>query len=188
MVTGRRMYERATDAETIAAIVQVDPPRASTVNAAVPPLLDRIIQHCIEESPSARFQSGSDLAFALSTVTTTGSQAAPGLRVRSIRSTLSQTVAVAMVGAIGGALIAGYATGGLQQRSPARARHFTFDMHATPVSESTLPLALSPDGTKLVVSVSSYQGTQLYLRSFDRPDFLPIPGTPRRVQCSQSDA
>jgi Tol biopolymer transport system component len=36
---------------------------------------------------------------------------------------------------------------------------------------------LSPDGTKLVLSLGSFQGAQLYLRSLDRPELQLIPGT-----------
>jgi serine/threonine-protein kinase len=46
-----------------------------------------------------------------------------------------------------------------------------------PVSESNVPLALSPDGTKLVVSLGSFQGAQLHLRSLERTDLQPVPGT-----------
>jgi serine/threonine-protein kinase len=39
------------------------------------------------------------------------------------------------------------------------------------------PIALSPDGTRLVYTAESSDGTQLYVRSLDRFDARPIPGT-----------
>ena len=69
MFAGQRTFTRPTPAQTMAAIIQDDPPPASSLNPAVPATLDRIIQRCLEKSPAARFQSASDLAFALSTAT-----------------------------------------------------------------------------------------------------------------------
>jgi Tol biopolymer transport system component len=61
MVSGRRAFERATAPETMAAIVNEEPPELEAVGAEV----RRIIAHCLEKEPAARFQSAQDLAFHL---------------------------------------------------------------------------------------------------------------------------
>jgi serine/threonine-protein kinase len=177
MVTGQRTFKRPTAAETMAAIIQDDPPAASSLNPAVPANLDRIIQRCLEKSPAARFQSASDLAFALSTLASSGSHGVPLRLSRGKRSQFRQTAAIAALAASIGAFIAWYAARRAPERTLSTPKHFTIDTRSTPISESNLPLALSPDGTKLVLSLGSFQGAQLYLRSLDRPELQLIPGT-----------
>jgi len=63
MLTGERAFRGDSAAETMAAIAQKDPPELSGLEAALAPGLDRIVRHCLEKSPSERFQSASDLAF-----------------------------------------------------------------------------------------------------------------------------
>jgi hypothetical protein len=47
------------------AIIKCDPPEISTTNKNIPPALDRMIRRCLEKAPDERFQSASDLAFAI---------------------------------------------------------------------------------------------------------------------------
>jgi hypothetical protein len=64
MVAGRRAFQRETAAETMTAILREDPPEPPA-DGAFPPAIDRIIRHCLEKKPEARFRSAHDLAFAL---------------------------------------------------------------------------------------------------------------------------
>jgi Tol biopolymer transport system component/tRNA A-37 threonylcarbamoyl transferase component Bud32 len=66
MLTGRRAFRGDSAAETMAAIAQTDPPELESANATLPPGLGPVVRHCLEKSPSERFQSAGDLAFALS--------------------------------------------------------------------------------------------------------------------------
>jgi serine/threonine protein kinase/Tol biopolymer transport system component len=65
MLAGKRPFQRPTAAETMTAILNDDPPGLSQITPAIPPGLQRIVHRCIEKSPEQRFQSASDLAFAL---------------------------------------------------------------------------------------------------------------------------
>jgi eukaryotic-like serine/threonine-protein kinase len=65
MATGRRAFARATATETLAAILSAPVPEVSAAGTDVPPDLGRIVARCLEKQPGARFQSASDLAFAL---------------------------------------------------------------------------------------------------------------------------
>ena len=65
LLSGRRAFSRDTAPETMAAILNEDPPDLSAAAAAVPPALVRIVSRCLEKNPSERFQTASDLAFAL---------------------------------------------------------------------------------------------------------------------------
>ncbi len=65
MLTGKRAFYGPTWAETMASIIKDDPPPFSQTAPATPPSLQRIVLRCLEKSPEERFQSSSDLAFAL---------------------------------------------------------------------------------------------------------------------------
>jgi serine/threonine protein kinase/Tol biopolymer transport system component len=65
MVTGKRAFARPTVAETMTAILKEDPPSISQPGKQISPALERVIQRCLEKKPEQRFQSASDLAFAL---------------------------------------------------------------------------------------------------------------------------
>ena len=65
MVSGRRAFQKPTSVETMTAILNEDPPSISQVTTNVPPALHRIVHHCLEKNAEQRFQSASDLSFAL---------------------------------------------------------------------------------------------------------------------------
>jgi Tol biopolymer transport system component len=65
MLSGKRAFHRDTPADTMSAILREEPPDLSSTNRQVSPVLDRIIRHCLEKDPAARFHSAHDLAFDL---------------------------------------------------------------------------------------------------------------------------
>lgn len=65
MLTGHCPFQRATSAEAIAAILNEEPPDISQLVPAISPALQRIARRCLEKNRELRFQSASDLAFAL---------------------------------------------------------------------------------------------------------------------------
>jgi eukaryotic-like serine/threonine-protein kinase len=65
MLTGRRAFQAATPADTMAAILHHDPPEIVSRAGPVPPGLDRVVRRCLEKEPDERFQTALDLAFAL---------------------------------------------------------------------------------------------------------------------------
>ena len=65
MLSGRRAFRGETDVDTITAVLRETPPEVTRERASVPPAFERIVNHCLEKEPAARFQSARDLAFAL---------------------------------------------------------------------------------------------------------------------------
>jgi eukaryotic-like serine/threonine-protein kinase len=65
MLTGKRAFYGTTWAEAMAAILKDDPPPFSQAAPGTPVAMQRIVLRCLEKSPEERFQSASDLAFAL---------------------------------------------------------------------------------------------------------------------------
>ena len=65
MVSGRRAFKGESSIETMNAIVKEEPPELTDSGLPVNPGMERIIRRCLEKSPERRFQSASDLAFAI---------------------------------------------------------------------------------------------------------------------------
>jgi serine/threonine protein kinase/tetratricopeptide (TPR) repeat protein len=65
MLTGKRAFIRDTGVETMSAILKEEPPLLSSSPSVLPPGIDRVVRRCLEKNREERFQSASDLAFAL---------------------------------------------------------------------------------------------------------------------------
>jgi serine/threonine protein kinase len=72
MLAGKRAFNRPTSAETMTAILNEDPRDLSQIAPNTPPGLQRIVYRCMEKNPEQRFQSASDLAFALEALSESG--------------------------------------------------------------------------------------------------------------------
>lgn len=70
MITGRRAFLRDTPPETMTAIMREQPTEVSETGRRVPNELTRLVYRCLEKVPGERFQSASDLAFALRALST----------------------------------------------------------------------------------------------------------------------
>ena len=68
MLAGKRAFQKPTSPETMTAILNEDPPEISQVASNLPPALQRVVHRCLEKNPEQRFQSASDLAFGLETL------------------------------------------------------------------------------------------------------------------------
>lgn len=72
MLAGKRAFQKPTSAETMTAILNEEPPGMSQVVPNVPPALQRVVHRCLEKNAEQRFQSASDLAFALESFSDSG--------------------------------------------------------------------------------------------------------------------
>ncbi len=79
MVMGTRSFQKPTEADTIAAILNEEPPSISQLSPETPPGVDRVVRRCLEKNPEQRFQSASDLAFALEALLEPSSSTASGI-------------------------------------------------------------------------------------------------------------
>ena len=104
MLSGKRAFQRSTSAETMTAILHDDPPSISQVVQTAPAGLQRVVHRCLEKNPEQRFQSASDMAFALEALSDSGSSSpvaptAPGSRSRWIWAAAAG-FAVALIAAL----------------------------------------------------------------------------------------
>jgi len=94
MLSGRRAFKGDSAVETMSSILKEEPPDLVETGRSVSPSLDRIVRHCLEKSPSARFQSAGDIAFDLETVSGT-SQSQPALAARRRKAPIGRIAAAA---------------------------------------------------------------------------------------------
>jgi Tol biopolymer transport system component len=82
MLSGQRAFKRDTSAETLTAILKEDPPELESASGQqIPPAMDRIVRRCLEKQPGLRFQSASDLGFAIEALSAaSGASAALGMK------------------------------------------------------------------------------------------------------------
>jgi predicted Ser/Thr protein kinase len=67
MLSGKLPFEEQTAFETMTAILNRDTPDLRELVPNVPPLLHRVVMHCLEKAPDARFRTAHDLVFDLET-------------------------------------------------------------------------------------------------------------------------
>jgi TolB-like protein/Tfp pilus assembly protein PilF len=73
MATGRRAFQKATMAQTLAAIIEDDPEPIRRLNEAVPVELSAVVTRCLAKDPAGRYESTGELARDLKTVPETPS-------------------------------------------------------------------------------------------------------------------
>ncbi|HKY31171.1 MAG TPA: protein kinase [Candidatus Polarisedimenticolia bacterium] len=180
MATGRKAFQGSSQASLIAAIMDAEPPPASTLQPLSPPALDRLLARCLAKDPENRWQSARDVALELAWIgsgpgavdrpASAGSGgSAAGRRRRAAAAWLA-------VGGLVGALAATGAVVRLGPQAPAApVVRFTVAPEEGLGSDSSL--ALSPDGRHLVYEADSGGLRTLWLRSMDSLDGRKLQGT-----------
>ena len=150
MLTGKRAFQKPTSAETMSAILKEEPSSISQITPNLPPALQRVVHRCLEKNPEQRFQSASDLAFALEALSDSGgSSALPSLKTRTSRIYWWAAPAVVLFICAMGALF--YLTRSPKAPIAPTLTRLTWD------SGLTTDPAFSPDG-KLLVYASDRSG------------------------------
>jgi serine/threonine protein kinase/Tol biopolymer transport system component len=162
MLSGQRAFRKDTRADTISAILKEDPPDLPVADRHIPPALVRIVDRCLEKSPSARFQSAGDLGFALESLSsyseTIAASGAPGAGLR--RNQIAWAIAAV---AIVAALVLGAVTYLSRSTSDVPALQSTIlpppdtsitDRGGDSLGTPARRLALSPDGQRLAFTAA----------------------------------
>ncbi len=68
LLSRKHPFLRGTTPATLTAILHETPPAPSSLDAKIPPALDRIVTRCLEKRPENRFESARELALALEAV------------------------------------------------------------------------------------------------------------------------
>ncbi len=106
MLSGKRAFKRAMAIETMAAILQDEPPALSESGRSISANLDHIVRNCLEKKPERRFQSARDIEFALEeTATATAPVGPQALLPAARRPRILIAAAVVVVLAVAGFLL-----------------------------------------------------------------------------------
>jgi eukaryotic-like serine/threonine-protein kinase len=188
MLSGRRAFGGGTTIDVMTAILKEDPADLPAAERSMPPALLRIIDRCLEKSPGARFQTATDLAFALEGVST-HSGTAPVVAIDDVRivSVLwSRRAAMLWAAAAVVLLLATIALAiGYVSRAPSvpAAVQFTIDQPAG-ATFAGFPAyapgaAVSPDGHHVVFMATRTGASTnlLWVRSLDAVEARPLTGT-----------
>jgi serine/threonine protein kinase/Tol biopolymer transport system component len=150
MLAGKRPFQRSTAVETMTAILNDDPSYSAQIPQTTPPGLQQVVRRCLEKNPQQRFQSASDLAFALESLSESGISSgiaiAPGRR----RSRTALTWLIGLVAIL--ALLPGAYFTFISQNRDAHLRvseyaQLTHDGHAGQV--------LGTDGSRLYLELGA---------------------------------
>ncbi|HEV2664055.1 MAG TPA: protein kinase, partial [Blastocatellia bacterium] len=185
MIAGRAPFTGATANDCIASILKDEPPELSETNQKVSPQLEKIVKRCLEKNPEQRFQSASDLCFALEALSApSGSRpesqldtTAPAPDSRRTSRLLGQArlswivAAVSLLGMLGFALA--YFT---RPPAPNNAQLMRFSI-LPPERSSFGQIAMSPDGNHLAFTAATGGKVQLWVRALDSTESRPLAGT-----------
>ena len=106
MLSGKAAFLRRSAAETSAAILKEEPERVSSTGIVLPAEVERSVYRCLEKSPDARFQSASDLAYNLKSISTDQVVSVPPAQ-RKTRTTMLVIVAAVVLGFVALAVLLG---------------------------------------------------------------------------------
>jgi Tol biopolymer transport system component len=164
-LTGQRAFQKPTSAETMAAILNEEPPLITETGLQIPPELQRVVRRCLEKNPEQRFQSASDLAFALEALSDSGPASSAAVdradrlhfrkpRLTTLAFAFLLAVVVAIVALVG--LRRRFAT---QPSQPPR-----FELTLLTHSGNAVAAAISPDARYVAYAFSRGDKESLIVR------------------------
>jgi eukaryotic-like serine/threonine-protein kinase len=185
MLTGERAFRRNTNAETMTAILNEDPPDVPATRA-ITPALDRIVRHCLEKRPAERFQTARDVAFALDALSaSSSSSSAPAVTDTPARRHPGRERMAWLAATVGLAALAGWLAfepPGTDRPAAEAIRASIALPRGTRLAGRLVPgrrLAVSPDGRRLAFLTQPVDGeaVSLWVQSLDSDRATLVPGT-----------
>ncbi|MDQ3686741.1 MAG: protein kinase [Acidobacteriota bacterium] len=183
MLSGKRTFSGESAIEVMNAILKDEPPELSETNAKISPALDRIVRRCLEKKPERRFQSASDLGFALEALSTpSGSRLETVVALPAMTERRGWRDRIAWIVA-GVAVLTALALGAVHFNRPpmeARAVRLAFAPPANLAFDNGFydSVVISPDGEKLAFTGRSADGKrQLWVRPLAASEAQLLPDT-----------
>jgi serine/threonine protein kinase/Tol biopolymer transport system component len=156
MLAGKRAFKRETSAETMTAILREEPHALNDAGWQGTPALQRIIARCLEKNVARRFQSASDLAFAIESLSGTSSAMTTGTSTAKVVS-YPKALRAWLPWVIAAVLLVGTAAWELARTSSSPANPLE-KAHFTRVTDfKSVEAAISPDG-RFVAFISDHEG------------------------------
>jgi eukaryotic-like serine/threonine-protein kinase len=179
MVTGKRAFEGKSQLSVASAILEKEPEPISTAKP-ITPALDRCIRRCLAKEPERRWQNAADLASELQWIAESGTQTAD---VPATSGSVRRRRSWMMAGIAFVALCAGLGLAYFWRPVPERRVIYSSilppeNSSFTESANSWGPVAVSPDGSRVVVGVVGQAGRpSLYVRPLDARGGQVLAGT-----------
>ncbi len=182
MLSGQRAFKGETAADTVSAILKDEPADLPTSERHIPPALARVTDRCLEKAPAARFQTASDLAFALSAISSSSESITQYARVDGHREapqwrpSVERLGWVALVIALATALALRGRSTGYDGRSVPQLVRFDIPLPAEPAftAGASTPI-VSPNGE--YVAFGTTVASPIWVRSLNATESRQLPGT-----------
>jgi eukaryotic-like serine/threonine-protein kinase len=194
MFSGRKAFAGTSPASVLSAILKDDPPPIDTSQPRTPALLDHIIRRCLAKDPDERWQTAVDLARDLQWIASAGSAVESSSLSERVTFRRGGALTSARVGWAAAVLMLAASLGVLAYvatRAPEGDRAVTRFLVPVPNgltlaglttrtgnAVAVSALAISRDGRRIAFVAQSPDGTRrLWMRSLDRLDAQPVPGS-----------
>lgn len=169
ILTGRRAFAGDSAADTMTAILTTDPPNVTEITASIPEPLAHGVMRCLAKQPEARFQSTSDLVFAMETLPLSPAAAPLSGSSQSSRTPWSRYSLPALIGLL--LLSAAVGLGVRWGRGVAEPRSASAVVSSLPRVERLTEFvgleefpAVSPDGKSVAFTANVGGKRQLFVR------------------------
>ena len=178
MVSGRRAFEGSSLTSVIGAVVSSTPPPVGRFAPVTPPALENVIQKCLEKNPEHRWQSARDVGSQLRWISGAGS---PSRVAGPAGLPMTRNMLVVAAAALGWMAALAAASWALHERRAAEPLRAVFrsDLATSPETApafvGTGPIALSPDGRRLVYRMARDPSLAVY--DFTTGKLLSLQGT-----------
>lgn len=181
MLSGKRAFHGESAIETLNSILKEEPQELSNTNSNIPPALERVVWHCLEKNPDRRFQSATDAAFALESLT--------GASTHTSGQTMIEQRPASLVTSWSRERLIWAGTCALLLLGLSTLAYFYFSRPktvapvvklalATPESTQPMRVTISPDGTSVVFIATNAEGRRLlWVRALNSLVARPIEGT-----------
>ena len=181
MLTGKQLFTGATVSDTLAAVLKTDPDW-NTLPGDTPSALHRVLRRCLERECKRRLQHIGDVRMEVEeALTPRWTETVAGETAVAPQPAGWQRVTPWVAGVVLGVVVAGTAVWNLLGPRPPSVeltRRFVIAQSSSDVITADAPgnlFAISPDGRTLVYRGASEGGTQLYRRSLDEFEAVPLP-------------
>ena len=176
MLTGQRAFQGVDVSTTLADVIRADL-SWEKLPSDLPSDLATYLRRCLEKDPHEHIRDIGDVRLALDGAFGATDGAIDGTRVRPTAGRwrfVSAPLAVLLVGALAMLLVRGEPN---PSAGPLISSTITVPSDVQLLVARNNPLALSPDGNRLVYAVQRGSTSQLYLRHLGQFEASPIPGT-----------
>ena len=170
MATGKRAFTGKTQASIVAAILALEPQPISMVQPMSPPALDRVVKVCLAKDPEERFQNVHDVKLQLKWIADGGSQTGVAAPVAAKPKNSERAwAAAALVFALAALVLSfTYFHRPANVAPSLRSSILPPDNTSFVGGVAAAGYAFSPNGTRLVFSAQSVEGTShLWMRSLN---------------------